>query len=163
MIRYNKNNAIYSAYREIGGVFLSLWDSPFPIIFFPITNYGGMGEIRTYIRDDCLQTAIEAKSVVAVYQSAVREKNHTKKIIAAKASDVINYTNNTHVITDYRYDSFGRRIHTAERTKSGMRTIYDGLSFEVVKEAETFLGTRGITLSATGEAKVYFQPLKWRG
>ena len=72
----------------------------------------------------------------------------------AKASDVINYTDNTHVITDYRYDSFGRRIHTAERTKSSMRTIYDGLSFEVVKEAETFLGTRGITSSATGEANL---------
>ena len=72
----------------------------------------------------------------------------------AKASDVISYTDHTHVITDYRYDSFGRRIHTAERTKSGMRTIYDGLSFEVVKEAETFLGTRGITSSATGEANL---------
>ena len=35
-----------------------------------------------------------------------------------------------------------------------MRTIYDGLSFEVVKEAETFLGTRGITSSATGEANL---------
>ena len=69
-----------------------------------------------------------------------------------EVSDIINYTDNTHVITDYRYDSFGRRTHTAERTKSGMRTIYDGLSFEVVKEAETFLGTRGITSSATGEA-----------
>ena len=67
-------------------------------------------------------------------------------------SDIINYQDNTHVITDYRYDSFGRRIYTAERTKSGMRTIYDGLTFEVVKEAETFLGTRGITSSATGEA-----------
>ena len=76
-------------------------------------------------------------------------------------SDIINYQDNTHVITDYRYDSFGRRIHTAERTKSGMRTIYDGLSFEVVKEAETFLGTRGITSSATGEAKVYFKRYKW--
>ncbi|MFC1237854.1 RHS repeat-associated core domain-containing protein [Treponema vincentii] len=69
-------------------------------------------------------------------------------------SDIINYRDNIHVITDYRYDSFGRRIHTAERTKSGMRTIYDGLSFEVVKEAETFLGTRGITSSATGEANL---------
>ena len=69
-------------------------------------------------------------------------------------SDIISYRDNTHVITDYRYDSFGRRIHTAERTKSGMRTIYDGLSFEVVKEAETFLGTRGITSSATGEANL---------
>ncbi len=72
----------------------------------------------------------------------------------AKASDVINYTDHTHVITDYRYDSFGRRIHTAEHTKSGMRTIYDGLSFEIVKEAEPFLGTRGITSSATGEANL---------
>ena len=71
-----------------------------------------------------------------------------------EVSDIINYRDNTHVITDYRYDSFGRRIHTAERTKSGMRTIYDGLSFEVVKEAETFLGTRGITSSATGEANL---------
>ena len=71
-----------------------------------------------------------------------------------ETSDIINYQDNTHVITDYRYDSFGRRIHTAERTKSGMRTIYDGLSFEVVKEAETFLGTRGITSSATGEANL---------
>ena len=34
----------------------------------------------------------------------------------AKASDVITYRDNTHVITDYRYDSFGRRIHTAELT-----------------------------------------------
>ena len=71
-----------------------------------------------------------------------------------EVSDIINYRDNTHVITDYRYDSFGRRIHTAERTKSGMRTIYDGLSFEVVKEAETFLGTRGITSSAIGEANL---------
>jgi len=72
-----------------------------------------------------------------------------------EASDIINYRDNTHVITDYRYDSFGRRIHTAERAKTGMRTIYDGLTFEVVKEAETFLGTRGITSSATGEANLY--------
>ena len=71
-----------------------------------------------------------------------------------EVSDIINYRDNTHVITDYRYDSFGRRIHTTERTKTGMRTIYDGLSFEVVKEAETFLGTRGITSSATGEANL---------
>ena len=71
-----------------------------------------------------------------------------------ETSDIINYRDNTHVITDYRYDSFGRRTHTAERTKWGMRTIYDGLSFEVVKEAETFLGTRGITSSATGEANL---------
>ena len=71
-----------------------------------------------------------------------------------KTSNIITYRDNTHVITDYRYDSFGRRIHTEERTKSGMRTIYDGLSFEVVKEAETFLGTRGITSSATGEANL---------
>ena len=71
-----------------------------------------------------------------------------------EVSDIINYQDNTHVITDYRYDSFGRRIHTGERTKTGMRTIYDGLSFEVVKEAETFLGTRGITSSATGEANL---------
>ena len=73
----------------------------------------------------------------------------------AKASDVINYRDNTHVITDYRYDSFGRRIHTVERSKTGMRTIYDGLTFETVKEAETFVGTRGITSSWEGDANLH--------
>ena len=70
-------------------------------------------------------------------------------------SDIISYTDNTHVITDYRYDSFGRRIHTAERSKTGMRTIYDGLTFEAVKEAETFVGTRGITSSWEGDANLH--------
>ena len=73
----------------------------------------------------------------------------------AKASDVISYRDNTHVITDYRYDSFGRRIHTVERSKTGMRTIYDGLTFETVKEAETFVGTRGITSSWEGDANLH--------
>ena len=69
-------------------------------------------------------------------------------------SDIINYRDNTHVITDYRYDSFGRRIHTAERTKSGMRTIYDGLSFEVVKEGETIPDSRSITTTGTSGATI---------
>ena len=73
----------------------------------------------------------------------------------AKASDVISYRDNTHVITDYRYDSFGRRIHTAERSKTGMRTIYDGLTFEAVKEAKTFVGTRGITSSLEGDVNLH--------
>ena len=66
-----------------------------------------------------------------------------------EVSDIINYTDNTHVITDYRYDSFGRRTHTVERMKWGMRTIYDGLSFEVVKEGETTPDSRGITTTGT--------------
>gem|GEM_PF-3623872 len=59
------------------------------------------------------------------------------------------------MITDYRYDSFGRRTHTVERTKWGMRTIYDGLSFEVVKEGETTPDSRGITTTGSGDANLY--------
>ena len=36
-----------------------------------------------------------------------------------------------------------------------MRTIYDGLTFEAVKEAETFVGTRGITSSWEGDANLH--------
>ena len=98
---------------------------------------------------------VYTKTSLLLRTTAIRGRNNAADALrCAKASDVITYRDNTHVITDYRYDSFGRRIHTAERTKSGMRTIYDGLSFEVVKEAETFLGTRGITSSATGEANL---------
>ena len=71
-----------------------------------------------------------------------------------ETSDVISYTDNTHVITEYRYDSFGRRTHTAERTKWGMRTIYDGLSFEVVKEGETTPDSRSITTTGTNGASI---------
>ena len=71
-----------------------------------------------------------------------------------ETSDIINYRDNTHVITDYRYDSFGRRTHTAERTKWGMRTIYDGLSFEVVKEGETTPDSRSITTTGTNGASI---------
>ena len=96
---------------------------------------------------------VYTKTSLLLRTTAIRGGNNAVDALRfAKASDVISYTDHTHVITDYRYDSFGRRIHTGERTKTGMRTIYDGLSFEVVKEAETFLGTRGITSSATGEA-----------
>ena len=98
---------------------------------------------------------VYTKTSLLLRTTAIRGGNNAVGALRfAKASDVISYTDHTHVITDYRYDSFGRRIHTEERTKTGMRTIYDGLSFEVVKEAESFLGTRGITSSSTGEANL---------
>jgi len=34
--------------------------------------------------------------------------NAADALRCAKASDVITYRDNTHVITDYRYDSFGK-------------------------------------------------------
>ena len=107
------------------------------------------------MRSRCKAPSRNKAEAYRVYgEHLFRRSDAADALRCAKASDIINYRDNTHVITDYRYDSFGRRIHTAERTKSGMRTIYDGLSFEVVKEAETFLGTRGITSSATGEANL---------
>ena len=76
-------------------------------------------------------------------QSAVREICRITEVRSAGA-----------VQAQYRYDSFGRRTHTAERTKWGMRTIYDGLTFEVVKEGETTPDSRSITTTGTNGASI---------
>ena len=99
---------------------------------------------------------VYTKTSLLLRTTAIRGGNNAVDALrCAKASDVINYTNNTRVITDYRYDSFGRRTHTVERTKWGMHTIYDGLTFEVVKEGETTPDSRGITTTGTGDADLY--------
>ena len=77
-------------------------------------------------------------------QSAVRE---ICRITEVRSAGVVQ--------AHYRYGSYGKTVtHTAERTKWGMRTIYDGLSFEAVKEGETTPDSRSITTTGTNGASI---------
>ena len=108
------------------------------------------------MRSGCKEPSRNKAEAYRVYgEHLFRRSDAADALRCAKANDIINYRDNTHVITDYRYDSFGRRTHTVERTKWGMRTIYDGLTFEVVKEGETTPDSRGITTTGSGDANLY--------
>ena len=53
-------------------------------------------------------------------------------------SESANYEDRTLKITAYAYDGFGRRTLTQSVTGQALRTLYDGRSFEVIREGETF-------------------------
>jgi len=53
-------------------------------------------------------------------------------------SEVTSHVDRTHTVTMYDYDALGRRTLTQSVTGQTLRTLYDGRSFEVIREGETF-------------------------
>jgi RHS repeat-associated protein len=64
-------------------------------------------------------------------------------------SEVTNHIEKTHTRSVYAYDAFGRRTVT-ETIGQPIRTVYDGQSFEVIREGETFRDGSLTTRYATG-------------
>jgi len=58
----------------------------------------------------------------------------------------------THVVSAYAYDALGRRNLTQSVTGEVLRTLYDGGSFEVIREGESFRDGSLTTRFAPGEA-----------
>ena len=58
----------------------------------------------------------------------------------------------THVVNSYGYDALGRRNLTQSVTGETLRTLYDGGSFEVIREGESFRDGSLTTRFAPGEA-----------
>ena len=67
-------------------------------------------------------------------------------------SEVTSHVDRTHTVTRYAYDALGRRTLTESVTGQTMRTLYDGKSFEVIREGETFLNGSLTTRYAAGGA-----------
>jgi RHS repeat-associated protein len=53
-------------------------------------------------------------------------------------SEVTSHVEKTHNVSFYAYDALGRRTLTESVTGQTLRTVYDGGSFEVIREGETF-------------------------
>jgi RHS repeat-associated protein len=66
-------------------------------------------------------------------------------------STVTDVKNNYQVVSEYRYDAFGRRTLTKDQTGEAMRTLYDGMSFEIIRESATFADGNFITNWSTGQ------------
>lgn len=53
-------------------------------------------------------------------------------------SEVINHASKIQTVSRYAYDAFGRRMLVQDNQQSALKTLYDGFTFDVVKQAATF-------------------------
>ena len=67
-------------------------------------------------------------------------------------SQVTSHVEKTHTVNSYAYDALGRRTLTQGVTGETLRTLYDGGSFEVIREGESFRDGSFTTRFAPGEA-----------
>jgi RHS repeat-associated protein len=65
-------------------------------------------------------------------------------------SEVTSHAEKTHVVNSYGYDALGRRVLERSITGETLRTLYDGQSFEVIREGESFRDGSFTTRSSTG-------------
>ena len=52
--------------------------------------------------------------------------------------EVTDKSNKEYAQTTYAYDAFGRRILVQDKGEAALRTLYDGLTFDVIKQSPTF-------------------------
>lgn len=69
-----------------------------------------------------------------------------------KKSVVIDQIKKTKTITHYDYDAFGRRTLVQDEGGKIIHTLYDGLSFDIIREQETFADGYFTNTSDTGIA-----------
>jgi RHS repeat-associated protein len=66
-------------------------------------------------------------------------------------SETTSHADRTHAASFYAYDALGRRTLTESITGQMLRTVYDGRSFEAIREGETFRDRSLTTQFATSE------------
>jgi RHS repeat-associated protein len=67
-------------------------------------------------------------------------------------SQVTSHVEKSHVVSNYAYDALGRRTITESVTGERLRTLYDGKSFEILREGEAYYDGSLTTRYAPGEA-----------
>ncbi|GHU73936.1 hypothetical protein FACS189450_14400 [Spirochaetia bacterium] len=65
-------------------------------------------------------------------------------------SQAVSHIGNSQTESRYAYDALGRRTLTQDTGRGAVRTLYDGLSFEVIREGEAFNDGSFTTRTATG-------------
>ena len=72
-------------------------------------------------------------------------------------SQAIDRENKTQSVSRYAYDAFGRRILVQDRDEACMKSIYDGFTFDIIKQSPTFANgmftdsnETGLRISRTG-------------
>ncbi len=65
-------------------------------------------------------------------------------------SEVIDKKEKTHSVSYYGYDAFGRRILEQDKDEAALRSLYDGFTFDVIKQSPTFTNGLFVDSNETG-------------
>jgi RHS repeat-associated protein len=68
-------------------------------------------------------------------------------------SETRNKEKNTIAVSKYTYDAYGRRTIAQDEGRAAMRTLYDGFTFEVIRESEAF-NSGNFTVSGVQQAVI---------
>jgi YD repeat-containing protein len=83
----------------------------------------------TYDRDGNLLTETGG------YREARYEYNGQNRMAHSEVTDRVK---NTAAVSEYTYDAYGRRTIAQDTGRAAMRTLYDGFTFEVIRESEAW-------------------------
>ena len=67
--------------------------------------------------------------------------------------EVINHIEKTYCKTSYKYDALGRRVVIQDENEPAIRTLYDGLSFDIIKQSPVMLNGM---FTDTGESGIHW-------
>ena len=65
-------------------------------------------------------------------------------------SEVTDKKEKTHSVSYYGYDAFGRRILEQDKDEAALRSLYDGFTFDVIKQSPTFTNGLFVDSNETG-------------
>lgn len=98
-----------------------------------LTSSGTKGQVFVKYISDKMGNLITEESAMKKVEYAYNSRN--RLIYCASTNEA----SKTYVQTAYDYDAFGRRVLVQDKGSPAIRTLYDGMSFEVIKEGPVYV------------------------
>ena len=109
-----------------------------------LLSSGSKGQKFVNYTYDKMGNLLTEESAVKVTKYAYNSQN---RLIYCEVTD---NTNKEYAQTSYAYDAFGRRIIVQDKGEAALRTLYDGLTFNVIKQSPTYANGLFTDSSETG-------------
>ena len=97
-----------------------------------LLSSGSKGQAFVNYTYDNMGNLLTEESVLKSTKYAYNSQN---RLIYCEVTDK---SNKEYAQTNYAYDAFGRRILVQDKGEAALRTLYDGLTFDVIKQSPTF-------------------------
>ncbi len=117
-----------------------------------LLSSGSRGQVFVTYTYDKMGNLLTEKSALKTTKYAYNSQN---RMIYCEVTDK---SKKEYAQTVYAYDAFGRRVIVQDKGESALRTLYDGLTFDVIKQSQTFANglftdslETGIRWSRTGK------------
>ncbi len=97
-----------------------------------LLSSGSKGQAFVYFSYDSMGNLLTEDSALKSTKYAYNSQN---RLIYCEVSDK---SKKEYSQTNYAYDAFGRRVIVQDKGEAVLRTLYDGLTFNVIKQSPTF-------------------------